>query len=319
MSYSNGLLPSSSSSSSSQRGLPGVPGVGFRLTDDGNFDIDNKRLTNVSQPTDGSDATTKAYVDSENAKQDIAIADKASKNDLNTKLNIDGSKSMTGDLNINNNKIINLSEGTDSNDSVNYSQLINHTTDHKRDYQLVSNFKFYRDFGDKGALTKSSQAISGHQHLDLYDVGVIEGRDAGFGGESWSSLKATNTLGRGIHTIVFETFSFYNNILNDETLLYSVHGDAHFQIITFSHDWESNMGGNTPHSKAYIQFSSDGQPGEIKFQIRYYGKSFNNSLLNLFFYSRVLKVNIITLSITSYLMLKKVNMTIYFSSLKIST
>ena len=220
MSYSNGLLPSSSSTTSPQRGLPGMPGVGFKLTDDGNYDIDGKRLTNVSQPTDGSNGTTKAYVDGENAKQNIVIADKASKNDLNTKLNIDGSKSMTGNLNMNNNKAINLSEGADVNDAVNYGQLINHTTDHKRDYQLANSFKFYRDFGDKGALTKSNQAIFGHQHLDLYDVGVIEGRDVGFGGESWSSLKATNTLGRGIYTIVFETFSFYNNILNDETLLY---------------------------------------------------------------------------------------------------
>ena len=289
MSYSNRLLPSSSSSAVGQRGLPGLPGVGFKLTDDGNYDIDGKRLTNVSQPTDGSDGTTKAYVDTENFKQDIAIADKASKNDLGSKLNIDGSNSMSGNLNLNNNKATSLSEGTDANDAVNYSQLIHHTTDHKRNYQLASSFKFYRDFGDKGALTKSNQAISGHQHLDLYDVGAIEGRDTGFDGESWSSLKMTNTLGRGIYTVFFETFSFYSNILNDETLLYSVHGDAHFQIITFSHDWESNSGGNTPHSKAYIQFSSDGQPGEIKFQIRYYGKSFNNSSLDLFFYSRVLR------------------------------
>ena len=68
---------------------------------------------------------------------------------------------------------------------MNYSQLIDHTTDHKRDCQLASSFKFYRDFGDKGALTKSSQEISGHQHLDLYDVGAIEGRDTGFNGEYW--------------------------------------------------------------------------------------------------------------------------------------
>ena len=41
MSYSNELLPSSSSSTmSSQRGLSGV---GFKLTDDGNYDIDGKR------------------------------------------------------------------------------------------------------------------------------------------------------------------------------------------------------------------------------------------------------------------------------------
>ena len=205
---------------------------------------------------------------------------------------------MTGNLQMGEKKIVHLGDGSDAGDAVNYSQLISHTTDHKRDYQLASSPKFYRDFGDKGALTKSRRQISGHLHLDLYDVGAIEGRDTGFNGESWSSLKMTNTLGRGIYTVVFETFSFVfagpvgpsgGNILNDETLLYSVHGDAHFQIITFSHDWESGSGGNTPHSKAYIQFSSDGQPGEIKFQIRYYGRSYNNLSLDLLFYSRVLR------------------------------
>ena len=60
MSYSNGLLHSSSSIKTPQRGLPGV---GFELTDDGNYDIDGKRLTNVAEPVDGKDATTKAYVD----------------------------------------------------------------------------------------------------------------------------------------------------------------------------------------------------------------------------------------------------------------
>ena len=106
----------------------------------------------------------------------------------------------------------------------------------------------------------------------------------------------TNTLGRGIYTVVFETFSIgplsgsltSTVILNDETLLYSVHGDSHFQIITFNRDWESDSGGNTPHSKAYIQFSSDGKP-EIKFQIRYYGRYYNRSSLGLLFYSRVLR------------------------------
>ena len=100
-------------------------------------------------------------------------------------------------------------------------------------------------------------------------MGVIQGTDSGFGGNALES----------IYTVVFETFSFgivgsvgpsnnNNVILSDETLLYSVHGDSHFKIITFSHDWESDSGGNTPHSKAYIQFSSDGQSGEIKLQIR---------------------------------------------------
>ena len=139
-----------------------------------------------------------------------------------------------------------------------------------------------------------------HEHLDLYRVGATEGRDTGFGGQAWSSLAMTNTLERGIYTVVFETFSFgifgpigasdiNKVILNDETLLQSVHGDDHFRILTFSHDWQSNSGGNTPHSKAYIQFSSDGQSGEIKFQIRYYGSSYIQVGLSLLFYSRVLR------------------------------
>ena len=69
MSYSNGLLPTSSSTMSQQRGLTGLPGVGFKLTDDGNYDIDGKRLTNVGEPTGDGDATTKAYFESENSKK----------------------------------------------------------------------------------------------------------------------------------------------------------------------------------------------------------------------------------------------------------
>ena len=49
-----------------ERGPPGPAGkdgTGFELTDKGNFDIDGKRLTDVSQPVAGTDAATKAYVD----------------------------------------------------------------------------------------------------------------------------------------------------------------------------------------------------------------------------------------------------------------
>ena len=60
MSYSNGLLPSATTTNKGQRG---PPGVGFQLTDDGNFDIDGKRLTDVADPVNNKDATTKAYVD----------------------------------------------------------------------------------------------------------------------------------------------------------------------------------------------------------------------------------------------------------------
>ena len=65
MGYSNGMLESDEKGGSGERGEQGLPGIGFKLTDDGNFDIDGKRLTDVSQPVDGRDATTKAYVDGE--------------------------------------------------------------------------------------------------------------------------------------------------------------------------------------------------------------------------------------------------------------
>ena len=273
MGYSNGQLETSSGTGKGERGEPGLPGIGFNLTDDGNFDLDSKRLTDVADPVDLQDAVTKKYLNSEKDKV----------------LLFDGSKSMKGNLQMGTKKIINLGDGSSPGDAVNYSQLISHTTDHKRDYQIAPSFKFYRDFGDKGELTKSSVKITGHQHLNLYDVGAIEGSNTGFGGEAWSSLKMTNTLERGTYTVVFETFSSFNSLLNDENLLQSVTGDDHLKVLTFSHDWQSSSGGNTPHSKAYIQFSSDGQSGEIKFQIRYYGSSYNQVGLDLLFFSRVLR------------------------------
>ena len=71
------------------------------MTDDGNFDINDKRLTAVADPVDNKDAATKSYVDnhlgsgpssdvskvcvdSENAKQDIAIMIKPAKVTLMT-------------------------------------------------------------------------------------------------------------------------------------------------------------------------------------------------------------------------------------------
>ena len=40
----------------SARGPAGRDGVGFKLTDDGNYDIDGKRLTNLADSIDDSDA-----------------------------------------------------------------------------------------------------------------------------------------------------------------------------------------------------------------------------------------------------------------------
>ena len=41
------------------RGLRGSPGVGFSLTRDGNYDMNNKKLKNVGEGVESSDAITK--------------------------------------------------------------------------------------------------------------------------------------------------------------------------------------------------------------------------------------------------------------------
>ena len=306
MGYSNGQVQSSSDSGKAQKGDPGLPGIGFNLTDDGNFDLDGKRLTDVADPIAHGDSATKGYVDvkntlqdikikdkaektyvdSENSKQDIAINSKAEKTDV---LLLDGTHAMSANFDMNNYKIYNLANGTSDDDVVNFSQLKTHTDSHLNNYHLQKSFTFFKNFGDQAQLTKSNLSpFFGHNHHGLYRIRK-EGSDPGFNGEAWVSLKMTNYLAVGIYTVVFETFSGTSflspsNItqLNNETLLQQVHGDVNFKIITFSHDYQ------TTHSKAYIQFSSNGQAGEITFQIRYYGSSYNNSLLYFFFYSRVI-------------------------------
>ena len=217
---------------SGQPGLPGQkgdPGIGFKLTADGNFDLDNKQMKN-------------------------------------------------------------LSGGTDKSDAVNYGQLLEHTENHQNNYHLQPSFKVYRNFGNEAIVPQSNtiKIDSNHNHHGLNWI-VKEGSDSGFGGQAWVSLKMTNNLAAGVYTAVFETFSAIYNIftggitqLNDETLLQQVHGDDNYKIITFSHDYQ------TTHSKAVIQFTSNGKAGEITFQIRFYGSNDINLALNFFFFSRVI-------------------------------
>ena len=337
MGYSNGQLETSSGTGRGERGEAGLPGIGFNLDDDGNFDLDSKRLTDVADPVDDQDAATKKYVDDhihsgavskkyvddENARQDIAINSKAGKDEVallsakdnifmnnfrifnlplptgpnqpatktyvdqkNTQQDIainskDGSKSMTGNLQMGKKKITDLGDGSDDGDAVNFSQLLSHTDNHQVNYHLQPSFTFYKNQTIINPINIPN-VIPNHNHLDLYIVSKVSSNN-GFGGQAWVSLRMTNILKAGLYTVVFETFAglFGSSTLNDETLITQVYGDANYQVINFSHDYQ------TTHSKAYIQFTSNGQAGEITFEIRYYGSSYNQNLKFLFF-SRVI-------------------------------
>ena len=113
------------------KGVQGAPGIGFSLTADGNYDIVNRRLTNVGAPTSNADAATKKYVDdnSSGSSSELTIDSNIDMKDryriLNLKSPLDADEPatkqyadstfldreggiMTGNLDMNNFRIYNL-------------------------------------------------------------------------------------------------------------------------------------------------------------------------------------------------------------------
>ena len=121
------------------KGIQGAPGVGFNLTADGNYDMVGKKLTNVGAPTSDTDSATKKYVDDNSGggktslitvdsnidmKSQFSITklktptdndDAANKKyvddtkvDGSVFLKLDGTRPMTGNLNMNNKRILNI-------------------------------------------------------------------------------------------------------------------------------------------------------------------------------------------------------------------
>ena len=244
MSYSNGLLPSETTINKGQRG---PPGFGFKITDDGNYDLEKKLMRNLECPPDVKDddglenirkdmksAVNKEYINGKFLKKDTNgnffylkqdaikntepyydglfgdndLVSKAFVDSENAKqLNIDGSNSMTSNLNINYNKVTNLSGGTDTSDAVNYGQLLQHKGSHQNNYHLRESSKFYKNYGDQAELTVQSIKIPNHDHHDLYVI-LKEGDEYGFGsGWGYVTLRATSNLPVGVYTALLEISS----------------------------------------------------------------------------------------------------------------
>ena len=124
------------------KGVQGAPGVGFNLTADGNYDMVGKKLTNVGNPTSDTDSATKKYVDTHSGGGKTSLITVDSNIDMKDTYRIlnlkspsdadepvtknyaesnffqrDGSQQMTGDVNMNNKKIKNLSSPTANSDA----------------------------------------------------------------------------------------------------------------------------------------------------------------------------------------------------------
>ena len=139
------------------KGIQGAPGVGFSLTADGNYDINKKRLTNVGAPIANTDAATKKYVDDKssgggssssssltinsnidmkdryrilNLKHPVDADEPATKQYSDSKfLDRDGSRTMIGNLSMNNNKITNLKTPSSNNDAATKKYVDDNKTD----------------------------------------------------------------------------------------------------------------------------------------------------------------------------------------------
>ena len=120
MSYLNGML-SESTSQGGKDGKDGLPGVGFKLTSSGDFDLQKKRLTNVAEGTENSDSVTKHQVDT------LKIQLKADS------LQVDGSSHMTGDLDLSGQNLINPGEI-----KMNRKLITNLDTDENNDLSAVN-------------------------------------------------------------------------------------------------------------------------------------------------------------------------------------
>ena len=96
MSYSNGLLSDQSYQTANKYVQRGLPGVGFKLTVTGDYDMQNKKIVNVDEGENNQDVVNKHQLD-------VGLQTKPNKTDV---LLLDGTTHMVGDLDLRGNKII---------------------------------------------------------------------------------------------------------------------------------------------------------------------------------------------------------------------
>lgn len=89
------------------QGPPGIPGIGFKLTNDGNYDMEKKILRNLSDPLEISDSATKAYTD--HIKEDL-------KSEVVALSNVSLLENSNGDFDARNKNILNIADPVNPSD-----------------------------------------------------------------------------------------------------------------------------------------------------------------------------------------------------------
>ena len=214
MSYSNGKLPEDTFSHEKIIEIvKGLPGVGFKLTDAGDYDMQNKKLRNVASPETNNDVTTKSYVDNkallvdgsnkmlgalnmdnrrvENIAparhgQSDAVSSLHLNNfyfDLNTN---DGKIEAQNPIDMKDQKISNLAEGTDNSDAITKHQLETGLAP-KADKTELSNY------------LKRDGSIALTNNLDLGDNKIVNVKEATSGTDAVNFTQLNNELYKYLH------------------------------------------------------------------------------------------------------------------------
>ena len=214
MSYSNGKLPEDTFSHEKiVEIVKGLPGVGFKLTDAGDYDMQNKKLRNVASPETNNDATTKSYVDNKALLVDgsnkmlgaLNMDNRRIENvaparhgfsdavssvhlttfffDLNTN---DGKIEAQNPIDMKNEKISNLAEGTDNSDAITKHQLQTGLAP-KADKTELSNY------------LKKDGSIALTNNLDLGDNKIVNVKEATSGTDAVNFTQLNNELYKYLH------------------------------------------------------------------------------------------------------------------------
>ena len=214
MSYSNGKLPEDTISHGKIIEIvKGLPGVGFKLTDAGDYDMQNKKLRNVAPPETNNDVTTKSYVDNkallvDGSNKMLGALDMDNRRienvaparhgfsdavsslhlttfffDLNTN---DGKIEAQNPIDMKNEKINNLAEGTDNSDAITKHQLETGLAP-KADKTELSNY------------LKKDGSIALTNNLDLGDNKIVNVKEATSGTDAVNFTQLNNELYRYLH------------------------------------------------------------------------------------------------------------------------
>ena len=214
MSYSNGKLPEDTFSHEKIIEIvKGLPGVGFKLTDDGDYDIQNKKLRNVASPETNNDVTTKSYVDNkallvDGSNKMLGALDMDNRRienvaparhgfsdavssvhlttfffDLNTN---DGKIEAQNPIDMKNEKISNLAEGTDNSDAI---------TKH----QLETGLAPKADKTELSKYLKKDGSIALTNNLDLDNNKIVNVKEATSGTDAVNFTQLNNELYKYLH------------------------------------------------------------------------------------------------------------------------